>query len=283
MKPVKFAYERPGSLDEALRLLAGQAGRARLLAGGQSLGPMLNLRLATPEMVIDIGRLGELQRVETADGALLIGAGVCHADIEDGRVPDVARGLLGRVAGGIAYRAVRNRGTIGGSLAHADPAADWPPVMMALGAELDLRSTRGHRRMAASELVTGVLSTALEPDEVIETIRVPRAGHGLRWGHYKISAKPGDFADSLAVVAVDRDRDEARVVLAGRSQTPVLLPDTARAIAGMRAWSSDQSSAISAALNADLSRQGITPSLSPHDRAIHLASVTRAAREALTS
>jgi len=283
MKPVKFAYERPGSLDEALRLLAGQAGRARLLAGGQSLGPMLNLRLATPEMVIDIGRLGELQRVETADGALLIGAGVCHADIEDGRVPDVARGLLGRVAGGIAYRAVRNRGTIGGSLAHADPAADWPPVMMALGAELDLRSTRGHRRMAASELVTGVLSTALEPDEVIETIRVPRAGHGLRWGHYKISSKPSDFADSLTVVAVDRDRDEARVVLAGRSQTPVLLPETARAIAGMRAWSSDQSSAISAALNADLSRQGITPSLSPHDRAIHLASVTRAAREALTS
>ena len=283
MKPVKFAYERPGSLDEALRLLAGQAGRASLLAGGQSLGPMLNLRLATPEMIIDIGRLGELQRVETADGVLVIGAGVCHADIEDGRVPDVARGLLRRVAGGIAYRAVRNRGTIGGSLAHADPAGDWPPVMMALGAELDLRSTRGHRRIAATELVTGALSTTLEPDEVIETIRVPRAGHGLRWGHYKISAKPGDFADSLAVVAIDGDRDEARVVLAGRSQTPVLLAETARAIAGMRAWSSDQSSAISAALNADLSRHGIAPAPSPHDRAIHLASVTRAAREALTS
>ena len=283
MKPVKFAYERPGSLDEALRLLAEHAGRARLLAGGQSLGPMLNLRLATPEMIIDIGRLGELQRAETADGALVMGAGVCHADVEDGRVPDVARGLLGRVAAGIAYRAVRNRGTIGGSLAHADPAADWPPVMMALGAELDLRSTRRRRRIAATELITGVLSTVLEPDEMIETIRIPHAGQGLRWGHYKISAKPGDFADSLTVVVIDRDRDEARVVLAGRSQTPVLLAETARAIAGMRAWSSDQSSAISAALNADLSRHGIAPALSPHDRAIHLASVTRAAREALTS
>jgi carbon-monoxide dehydrogenase medium subunit len=282
MKPVKFAYERPRSLDEALRLLAKHAGAARLLAGGQSLGPMLNLRLATPEMVIDIGRLGELQRMESADGALVIGAGVCHADVEDGRVPDVARGLLGRVAGGIAYRAVRNRGTIGGSLAHADPAADWPPVMMALGAELDLRSTRGRRRISAAELVTGVLSTSLEPDEMIETIRVPRAGHRLRWGHYKISAKPGDFADSLAVVVIDPDRGETRAVLAGRSQSPVLLPETARAIAGMRAWSSAQVPALSAALNVDLSRRGIAV-LSPHDRAIHLASVTRAAREALAS
>ena len=283
MKPVKFAYERPGSLDEALRLLAEHAGAARLLAGGQSLGPMLNLRLAAPEMLIDIGRLGELQRVETDDGALVIGAGVCHADIEDGRVPDVARGLLGRVAGGIAYRAVRNRGTIGGSLAHADPAADWPPVMMALGAELDLRSTRRRRRISAAELVTGMLSTVLEPDEMIEAIRVPRAGHGLRWGHYKISAKPGDFADSLAVVVIDRDRTETRAVLAGRSQSPVLLPETAGAIAGMRAWSSDQVPVLSAALNADLSRRGIAAALSAHDRAIHLASVARAAREALAS
>ena len=283
MKPVKFAYERPGSLDEALRLLAEHAGRARLLAGGQSLGPMLNLRLATPEMIIDIGRLGELQRAETADGALVMGAGVCHADVEDGRVPDVARGLLGRVAAGIAYRAVRNRGTIGGSLAHADPAADWPPVMMALGAELDLRSTRRRRRIAATELITGVLSTVLEPDEMIETIRIPHAGQGLRWGHYKISAKPGDFADSLAVVVLDRDRGEARAVLAGRSQTPMLLPQTARAIAGSRTGPGDKQPAIAAALDADLARGGIAATLSPHELAIHRASVGRAAREALAA
>jgi carbon-monoxide dehydrogenase medium subunit len=283
MKPVKFAYERPGSLDEALRLLAEHAGGARLLAGGQSLGPMLNLRLANPGMIIDIGRLGELQRVETADGALVIGAGVCHADIEDGRVPDVARGLLGRVASGIAYRAVRNRGTVGGSLAHADPAADWPPVMMALGAELDLRSARRRRRIVSAEFVTGVLSTALEPDEMIETIRIPRAGDGLRWGHYKISAKPRDYADSLAVVVIDRDRSEPRAVLAGRSQTPLLLPETAQAIASIRVWSSDKQPAIAAALDVDLGQGGMSAGLSPHELAIHRASVARATREALAA
>lgn len=282
MKPVQFAYERPGSLDETLRLLAEHAGRARLLAGGQSLGPMLNLRLAAPDMIIDIGRLQELQRVELAEGVLIIGAGVCHADIEDGRVPDVTHGLLGRVASGIGYRAVRNRGTVGGSLAHADPAADWPPVLMALGAELDLRSTRQCRRIAAAALVRGLLTTTLEADEIIETVCIPRAGGGMRWGHYKISAKPGDFADSLAVVVIDRDKGEARAVLAGRSQTPVFLPETAHAVAGIHSWSSDRMPVLSAAMDADLGRLGFSGVLSQHDRAIHFASVARAAREAVT-
>jgi aerobic carbon-monoxide dehydrogenase medium subunit len=283
MKPVGFAYARPGSLDEALRLLADNAGRGRLLAGGQSLGPMLNLRLATPELVIDIGRLRELQRFETTDGALVIGAGVCHADIEDGRVPDLASGLLRRVAAGIAYRAVRNRGTVGGSLAHADPAADWPPVMIALGAELSIASARGRRRIAAADFATGVLATVLQPDEMIEAIRIPRAASELRWGHYKIAAKPGDFAESLAVVAIQKNGTGVRAVLAGHSQSPIMLPETARAIAGVRAWSSDQHAAIAKALDSDLARQGVSSGLSPEDRAIHLASVSRAAREAIAS
>ena len=207
MKPAEFAYARPGSLDEALRLLADNAGRGRLLAGGQSLGPMLNLRLATPELVIDIGKLRELQRVEMTDSMLVIGAGVCHADFEDGRVPDVTGGLLRRVAAGIAYRAVRNRGTIGGSLAHADPAADWPPVMIALGAELDIASTRGRRRIAAADFATGVLATVLEPDEMIEAIQIPHAVGALRWAHYKIAAKPGNFAEILGRGGDPQERD----------------------------------------------------------------------------
>jgi len=283
MKPAQFDYARPGSLDEALRLLADNAGRARMLAGGQSLGPMLNLRLATPELVIDMGRLRELQRFETTDGVLTIGAGVCHADFEDGRVPDLAGGLLRRVASGIAYRAVRNRGTIGGSLAHADPAADWPPVMIALGAELKIASARGRRRVPAADFATGVLATVLEPDEMIETIRLPRAASELRWGHYKIAAKPGDFAESVAVVLTHKNGSGARAVLAGRSQTPLLLPETGRAIAGVRALSSEQHNAIAKALDSDLSRQGMGSDLSPEDRAIHLASVSRAARQAIAS
>ncbi len=283
MKPASFAYARPSSLDEALSLLAENAGRARLLAGGQSLGPMLNLRLATPELVIDIGRLAELQRVETTDGVQLVGAGVCHADIEDGCVPDVARGLLQHVARGIAYRAVRNRGTIGGSLAHADPAADWPPVMIALGAEVDIASTRGRRRIKAAELVTGVLSTALEPDEMIEAIRIPRASSTLRWGHYKVSAKPGDFAESVAVIVIDGIGAGARGVLAGRSQVPLLLSETARAVAEMRGWPRDARAVVETALEADLGHHGVRAALSPEDRSIYLASVLRAAQEAVAA
>ena len=283
MKPAEFAYVRPGSVHEALRLLADNAGRGRLLAGGQSLGPMLNLRLATPELVIDIGRLHELQRVETIASGLVIGSGVCHADFEDGRVPDVAGGLLRRAAAGIAYRAVRNRGTIGGSLAHADPAADWPPVMIALGAHLDIASARSRRRIAAADFAPGVLATVLEPDEMIEAIQIPKAASELRWGHYKIAAQPGDFAESLAVAAIQKNGTDARIVLAGRSRTPILLLETARAMAGIRKWSSDQHAIIANALDSDRARLGLGSGLSPGDRAIHLASVSRAAREAIAS
>src|SRR5262245_63464540 len=124
MKPVAFDYERPASIPEALQVLAGHA-EAKLLAGGQTLGPMLNLRLAQPALLVDITRIPELAAVAEDAEAVTIGATVTHAAIEDGRVPDPTGGFLARVARGIAYRAVRTRGTIGGSLAHADPAADW--------------------------------------------------------------------------------------------------------------------------------------------------------------
>jgi carbon-monoxide dehydrogenase medium subunit len=118
---------------------------------------------------------------------------------------------------------------------------------------------------------------------MIEAIRIPRAVSGLRWGHHKIAAKPGDFAESLAVVVIDKNGTGARAVLAGHSQTPLLLSDTGRAIAGMRAWSSEQGSVIAKALDADLARHGVSSGLSPEDRAIHLASVSRATREAIAS
>jgi carbon-monoxide dehydrogenase medium subunit len=125
MKPARFAMARPRDLAAALSMIAAADSATRIMAGGQSLGPMLNLRLIEPERVVDISTVPELRQIERADGSLVIGACVTHADIEDGRVPDVANGKMARVASGIAYRAVRNRGTIGGSLAYADPAADW--------------------------------------------------------------------------------------------------------------------------------------------------------------
>ena len=154
--------------------------------------------------------------------------------------------------------------------------------MIALGAELDVASARGHRRIPAADFATGVLATVLEPDEMIEAIRIPRAASARRWGHHKIAAKPGDFAESLSVVVIHENGAGVRAVLAGRSQSPIVLSETGRAIAGVRAWSSDRHGAIATALDGDLTRHGVTD-LSPEDRAIHLACVARAAREAIAS
>ncbi len=230
MKPASFAYARPSSLDEALSLLAENAGRARLLAGGQSLGPMLNLRLATPELVIDIGRLAELQRVETTDGVQLVGAGVCHADIEDGCVPDVARGLLQHVARGIAYRAVRNRGTIGGSLAHADPAADWPLALAALGAEVVLRGPDGERRVPAAGLMKAAFTTEIADDEILTAVLVPKLSAAARFGYFKFCRKTGEFPEASAAAVIDPERDATRVFLGALPGPPRPLPALARRI-----------------------------------------------------
>ena len=134
MKPAPFDYERPRDLQAALPLLAEAGGTAKIIAGGQSLGPMLNLRLVEPQSHRRYRRAPRTQQVERRGDELVIGACVTHADIEDGRVPDVTRGAMPRVAANIAYRAVRNRGTIGGALSHADPAADWVSALSALGA-----------------------------------------------------------------------------------------------------------------------------------------------------
>ena len=135
MKPVAFDYERPTTLADAAALLGQANGFSKVLAGGQSLGPMLNLRLAQPDLLVDITSIPELTAVTDAGDHLEIGACVTHADIEDGRIPDHFTGLLRHVAGRIAYRAVRNRGTIGGSIAHADPAADWISALALIDAK----------------------------------------------------------------------------------------------------------------------------------------------------
>ncbi|MBV9459414.1 MAG: FAD binding domain-containing protein, partial [Bradyrhizobium sp.] len=143
MKAAAFAYQRPSDLMAALALMAEAKETTKIIAGGQSLVPMLNLRLVQPELIVDIAGLAELKQAEQRGDELVIGACVTHGDIEDGRIPDVTRGAMQRVASAIAYRAVRNRGTIGGSLSHADPAADWVSALPALGAKVRLRSVNG--------------------------------------------------------------------------------------------------------------------------------------------
>src|SRR3984893_12286860 len=183
MKAEAFAYDRPSDLSKALALTARTNGSSNIIAGGQSLGPMLNLRLVEPDLIIDIAGLSELQQADHDGDELVIGACITHSDIEDGRIPDVTRGAMQRVAGGIAYRAVRNRGTIAGSLCHADPAADWVSTLSALGAKLTLRSLAGARDVATEDFVTGALETALKPGEIVEAVRVPVMTPTARWGY----------------------------------------------------------------------------------------------------
>lgn len=192
MKPSRFEYERPADLAGAIALNRREDLAVKILAGGQSLVPMLNFRLAQPDMLVDITRIPELKRVDVSDDAITVGACVTHADFEDGRVPDVTGGALPDVARGIAYRAVRTRGTIGGSLAHADPSADWSSSLAAIGAEVILRGPAGERRVAIEHFITGVFEVSLQPGEIVEAVRIPRLSRNARFGYYKICRKPGN-------------------------------------------------------------------------------------------
>jgi len=224
MKPVAFDYARPASVAEAVRLLAGNP-EAKVLAGGQTLGPMLNLRLAQPALLVDITRIPELAAVSEDADAIMIGATVTHAAIEDGRVADPTGGFLARVARGIAYRAVRTRGTIGGSLAHADPAADWLSCLTALGAEVLIAAPTGTRRVALAGFVRGALETELAEGELLVAVRVPRFSREARFGFHKICRKTGEFADAIGVAALDPTRQLTRLVASTASGAPIVVED----------------------------------------------------------
>jgi carbon-monoxide dehydrogenase medium subunit len=174
---------------------------------------MLNLRLTQPPQLVDVSRLPALRGAALHGDVLRIGAAVTHARLEDGELPDVTRGLLPHVAAGIAYRAVRNRGTLGGSLAHADPAADWVSTMALLDAVLVLAGADGERPVRAAEFFLGPFTTALAPDEVLVAVQVPRFSPAARWAYRKVCRKPGEFAEALAAAWLDAPLGIARVVL----------------------------------------------------------------------
>ena len=224
MKPAPFDYVRAGSLDEAARLLQQGGADARPLAGGQSLGPMLNLRLAQPRLLVDLTCIPELGGIEHGTDAIVLGAAITHAAIEDRRAGDIGQGVLSRIAAGIAYRAVRNRGTIGGSLCHADPAADWVSALTALGASVITHKAGNDGRMIAMrDFITGAFMTALEPGEIARAVSIPRLSSDARWGWYKVCRKPGEFASTIAAVLDDRRRGVCRAVVGATGDRPVIL------------------------------------------------------------
>jgi carbon-monoxide dehydrogenase medium subunit len=276
MKAAAFAYQRPSNLKEALAMLAETAGTAKIMAGGQSLGPMLNLRLIAPELMIDITGLAELKQADRRGDELVIGACVTHGDIEDGRIPDVTRGAMRRVAAAIAYRAVRNRGTIGGSLSHADPAADWVSALTALGAKVTLRSLAGSRDLALEQFITGALESALRPDEMIESVRVPVLRPSARWGYVKACRKPGEFAHALAAVLIDQEASTSRIVIGALDAAPIVLADAAGLFGGELTGNFDRRFDTAGA-DALLIKAGITDAA---DRHIRVTVLRRAVDEA---
>lgn len=231
MKPVLFDYQRARSVDQALAALRDASGDAKLIAGGQSLGPMLNLRLVRPTRVVDIGGLDELNRIDQTDASVRVGACVTHARLEDEAGAIEGLQPLAHAARGIAYRAIRNRGTLGGSLVHADPAADWPLVMAAWGASFELAGPDGSRRVEADAFMSGAYVTALQENELLAAAHVPRLSSQARWAYRKFCRKPGEFAEAAAAVLFDPTRRVARVFLGAPAARPTSLPMLARSIA----------------------------------------------------
>lgn len=251
MKAPKFAYTRVLEVDEAIAALAAGGGAAKAMSGSQSLGPMLNLRLARPEQVVDVAHIPDLRTVSRKTDWIEIGAAVTHAEIEDGAHPPLAEHPMRQVARGIAYRAIRTRGTVGGSLAHADPAADWVVAFAALGARIVVRSPRGERTIEADAFMLGAYTTVLESDELIVFIAVPSETPATRWGYHKVCRKPGEFAEASAAVYFDSSRRCARIVLGATDGPPILLHALAVEIALKGAGAAGRESlraAVSAAL-----------------------------------
>ena len=276
MKAARFAYERPADLAALLERPADDNGAVKLIAGGQSLGPMLNLRLVEPDRVVDVTGIPELRQASLDGTTLVLGACVTHADIEDGRVPDVTGGAMARVASAIAYRPVRNRGTVGGSLVHADPAADWVTALIALRAEVELASRSGRRRLALDAFVRGALDVALEPGEMLVAVRIPAIPQGSAWGYVKHCAKIGEFAHAIGAVLIDGQAGHGRVVVGAIERAPLLLAD-ARPLFGGRSGADFAERFDARAADDALREAGLSEAI---DRHVHVTVLARAVAQA---
>ncbi len=236
MKPAPFDYSAPDSLDEALALLAEHGDEAKLLAGGQSLVPMMSFRLAQPARIVDLNRLGELDFVRSEDGELRIGAMTRVRRLEREAAVAAAAPLLAETVPFIAHPQIRNRGTVGGSLAHADPAAELPVVAVAGRFRLRLVRSGGERWVAAEDFFTGLLETALEPEEALAEIAVPALAPRTGWAFSEVARRHGDYAQvgvAALVTADDGGRcREARLVYLSVGETPMEAREAAAALAG---------------------------------------------------
>lgn len=235
MKPARFDYHQARSVAEALSILDRCGHEAKVLAGGQSLVPAMNFRLARPAVLVDINRVGELGRLDDEGGALRVGSMVRHAAFEK-PVDDGPLGrLLSMAARHVGHLPIRIRGTFGGSLAHADPAAEWCVIAVLLDAEMEAASAGGARRIPASDFFLTVFTTALEPDELLTGVRLPKPAPSTRVGFQQFSRRAGDFAVAMAAAALDVRGGrvvEARIALGGVSDRPLRAAGAEESLAG---------------------------------------------------
>lgn len=239
MKPAPFEYRRPSSIEEVLTLLAALGHEAKLLAGGQSLIPAMNFRLARPRVVIDLNRVAGLDYIQPDNSlGLLIGAMTRQRALERSALVSRRAPLIYEAVPFVAHPQIRNRGTVGGSIAHADPAAELPAVMLALGARFELRSERGSRWVASEEFFTGLFATALEPDELLVQIAVPRLKDRAGCAFSELARRHGDYAlvGVAAVVALDPEGrcEDARIALCSVGDVPTLARQAQAALRGER-------------------------------------------------
>jgi carbon-monoxide dehydrogenase medium subunit len=235
MIPASFDYVRPGSVDEAVQALGSSGDDAKVMAGGQSLIPLLRLRLAYPDVVIDVGRIAEMRGVREDGDHLVIGAMTTHDEVLRDPLVRTHCGIIAAATETVADPAVRHRGTFGGALAHADPAGDLPAVALALGAEFVIAGSGGRRSVPAADFFVDYLQTAVEPDELLVEIRVPKLGQG--WGyHYE---KFHRVAQAWAIVGVaalvqrsNGSITEARIGLTNMGSTPLRASATEQALSG---------------------------------------------------
>ena len=228
MIPASFDYKRAGSAEEAISLIAQAGDEAKFLAGGHSLLPMMKLRLATPSVLIDIGRVSDLSYVKDAGAHIAIGALTRHTEVENSSVLKQHVPLLAHAASHVGDPQVRHRGTIGGSIAHADAASDLPATTLALGATYVVQGPKGRRNIAAKDFYTGFLENAMSADEMLVEIQVPKM-NGAGWSFQKFNRRAQDWA--IVGVAAWRRGNESGVGLVNRGSTPILATSVAAAIA----------------------------------------------------
>jgi len=261
--PAPFDYLRADSAEAALAALGEHGDDAKLLAGGQSLLPLMKLRLATPTVVVDVSRVGELAYVREDGNTLAIGALTRHCDVARSAAVQSHAPLLAHAAGGVGDAQVRHRGTIGGSVAHADPSADMPAAVLALGGSYVVRGPGGSREIAAADFATGFLETVLAPDELLVEARVPKAT-GEPWGYEKFTRRAIDWA--TVAVAVQARNGATAISLANMGSTVLRAAATETALAG-------GSSAADAAEHADDGTEPPSDVTASSDYRRHLARV----------